>query len=86
MTGEVVTSALTTAFRADRPGGTAGVYEAIIEVNGAPARIGWAVLPDGTQVGLVNREGVRSGAPPLDTADLSFTYNGAQHCAARKAP
>ncbi len=62
------------------------MYEANIEVNGAPARIGWAVLPDGTQVGLVNREGVRSEAPPLNTEDLSFTYHGAQHHAMRKAP
>jgi hypothetical protein len=86
VSGDVVTSTLTTAFRADLAGGAAGVYEANIEVNGAPARIGWAVLPDGTQVGLVNREGVRSEAPPLNTDDLSFTYNGAHHHAVRKAP
>ena len=31
----------------------AGVYEAKINVDGATARMGWAVLPGGQQVGIV---------------------------------
>jgi hypothetical protein len=86
VSGEVEVGRLSTSFRADRAGEPAGVYEANIEVNGAPARIGWAVLPNGEQVGIVNREGVKTEAPTLNTERLVFTYQGAEYPAIRKGP
>jgi hypothetical protein len=54
----------------------AGVYQARISVNGLATRIGWAVLPDGTQVGLAVAGATRYPAPPLDLANGSFTLGG----------
>jgi hypothetical protein len=54
----------------------AGVYQARIAVNGLATRIGWAVLPDGTQVGLAVAGATRYPAPPLDLANGSFTLGG----------
>ena len=54
----------------------AGVYQARIAVNGLATRIGWAVLPDGTQVGLAVAGTTRYPAPPLDLANGSFTLRG----------
>jgi hypothetical protein len=62
------------------------VYEATIEVNGAPARIGWAVLPDGSQVGVLAVGDTRSGAPTLNLADLTFEHNGRLFTAWRAGP
>ena len=55
----------------------AGVYQARIAVDGLATRIGWAVLPDGTQVGLAVAGTTKYPAPPLDLANGSFTLNGA---------
>lgn len=55
----------------------AGIYQARIAVNGLATRIGWAVLPDGTQVGLAVAGTTKYPAPPLDLANGSFTLNGA---------
>jgi hypothetical protein len=54
----------------------AGVYQARIAVNGLATRIGWAVLPDGTQVGLAVAGTTKYPAPPLDLANGSFTLRG----------
>jgi hypothetical protein len=55
----------------------AGVFQARITVNGLATRIGWAVLPDGTQVGMAVAGTTRYPAPPLDLANGSFTLGGA---------
>ncbi len=54
----------------------AGVYQARIAINGLATRIGWAVLPDGTQVGVAVAGATKYPAPPLDLANGSFTLNG----------
>ena len=64
-------------FSAELSPHPAGVYQARIAVNGLATRIGWAVLPDGTQVGLAVAGATRYPAPPLDLANGSFTLGGA---------
>ncbi|GEL16779.1 hypothetical protein PA7_06160 [Pseudonocardia asaccharolytica DSM 44247 = NBRC 16224] len=44
----------------------AGLYEGEATVDGAPARIGWIVLPDGSQVGVGKVGGDPGPAPVLD--------------------
>jgi hypothetical protein len=57
----------------------AGVYKAEIEVNGQDAYLGWAVLPDGTQLGAVRSGQSVTPAPPLTidvtTAPVSATFS-----------
>ena len=84
VSGEVVVDGRSTAFRADLASEPAGVYEADIQVNGEPARVGWAVLSTGEQAGVVNRGGVRTRAPLLDTEALVFEYQGEMHEAERR--
>jgi hypothetical protein len=64
-------------FSAELSPHPAGVYQARIAVNGLATRIGWAVLPDGTQVGLAVAGATKYPAPLLDLANGSFTLNGA---------
>ena len=64
-------------FSAELSPRPAGVYQARITVNGLATRIGWAVLPDGTQLGVAVAGTTRNAAPPLDLGDLSFTLSGA---------
>jgi hypothetical protein len=60
----------------------AGVFQARITVNGLATRIGWAVLPDGTQVGVAVAGATRYAAPPLDLSEDSFTLDGTSFRAA----
>ena len=60
----------------------AGIYQARIAVNGLATRIGWAVLPDGTQLGVAVVGTARQPAPPLDLGDGAFTLDGASFTAA----
>ena len=60
----------------------AGVYQARIAVNGLATRIGWAVLPDGTQAGVAVAGTTKSPAPPLDLSNNSFTLGGTTFTAA----
>jgi hypothetical protein len=69
-------------FAAELSPHPAGVYQARIEVNGLATRIGWAVLPDGTQVGVAVQGTAELPAPPLDLSDGGFTINGASFTAA----
>jgi hypothetical protein len=64
-------------FSAELSPHPAGVYQARITVNGLATRIGWAVLPDGTQAGVAVAGSTKYAAPPLDLANGSFTLNGA---------
>jgi hypothetical protein len=54
----------------------AGVFQFRREVNGLATRIGWTVLPDGSQVGLEDSGATRTPAPWLDTATGAFTADG----------
>jgi hypothetical protein len=74
--GNITVPGLATRFLASRADRPAGVYRAEIQLNGKPAIVGWAVLPDGTQVGLVAQDGPVMNAPPLDTETLTFDLNG----------
>jgi hypothetical protein len=69
-------------FAAELSPHPAGVYQARIEVNGLATRIGWAVLPDGTQVGVAVEGTAELPAPPLDLSDGGFTIDGASSTAA----
>ncbi|MGH3774064.1 MAG: hypothetical protein ACRDRW_22180 [Pseudonocardiaceae bacterium] len=51
-------------------GKPAGLYEGRGTVDGVANRIGWIVLPDGSQVGIRNVNGKRSPAPRLDSDKL----------------
>jgi hypothetical protein len=78
MFGTVTPSAgLTFPYSAELSPRPAGIYQARILVNGLATRIGWAVLPDGTQLGVAVAGTTRSGAPPLDLSDGNFTLDGA---------
>jgi hypothetical protein len=77
MFGMVTPSAgLSFPFSAGLSPRPAGVYQARITVNGLATRIGWAVLPDGTQLGVAVAGPTRYAAPPLDLSDASFTLGG----------
>ena len=54
----------------------AGVFQYRKEVNGLATRVGWVVLPDGAEAGLVDTGPTRSPAPWLDPATGSFTEDG----------
>jgi len=83
MFGTVTANAgLSFPFSAELSPHPAGVYQARITVNGLAARIGWAVLPDGTQVGLAVAGATKYPAPLLDLASGSFTLGGASFKAA----
>ena len=69
-------------FSAELSPRPAGVYQARIAVNGLATRIGWAVLPDGTQVGVAVAGTTKYPAPPLDLSNNSFTLDGSSFTAA----
>ncbi|MGH4026446.1 MAG: hypothetical protein ACRDRV_17865 [Pseudonocardiaceae bacterium] len=48
----------------------AGLYDGRGTVNGAPARVGWIVLQDGSQVGVADVGGDPRPAPALDPRQL----------------
>lgn len=60
----------------------AGIFQARIAVNGLATRIGWAVLPDGTQVGVAVAGNAKTPAPALNLSDGSFTLDGTSFKAA----
>jgi hypothetical protein len=53
-----------------------GLWKATAEVRGATVEGGWVVLEDGTQVGLVRRNGVPATAPLIDPAAGRVTIDG----------
>jgi hypothetical protein len=83
MFGTVTASAgLSFPFSAELSPRPAGVYQARIAVNGLATRIGWAVLPDGTQLGVAVAGTTKYPAPPLDLSNNSFTLDGSSFTAA----
>jgi hypothetical protein len=58
------------------------VYQYRHELQGLATRIGWVVLPDGTQVGIADSGTTRTPAPRLDTTSGDFTLDGATLSAA----
>jgi hypothetical protein len=55
-------------FAAQAAKAPAGLYEGRAQVRGVVNRIGWIVLPDGTQIGLRERGAQKIAAPVLDPA------------------
>jgi hypothetical protein len=83
MFGTVTPSAgVSFPFSAELAPRPAGVYQARIAVNRLATRIGWAVLPDGTQLGVVVSGTTKSPAPALDLGNGSFVLDGASFTAA----
>ena len=72
---------LSVPFSAELSPEPAGVYQARITVDGLATRIGWAVLPDGTQMGVAVAGTTKYAAPPLDLSNDSFTLGGASFTA-----
>jgi hypothetical protein len=68
-------------FSAELSPDPAGVYQARITVNGLATRIGWVVLPNGTQMGVAVAGTTKWAAPPLDLVNDSFTLGGASFTA-----
>jgi hypothetical protein len=60
----------------------AGIFQARIAVNGLATRIGWAVLPDGTQFGVSVAGNAKTPAPPLNPSSGGFTLDGTSFTAA----
>ncbi|MFC5996773.1 hypothetical protein ACFQE5_21430 [Pseudonocardia hispaniensis] len=54
----------------------AGLYEGETTVGGEPARIGWIVLPDGSQVGVGTVGGDPGPAPLLDLGEGGAAVGG----------
>jgi serine/threonine-protein kinase len=74
--GNVTAGGTVRPFAAQIAVGAEGLYENRRTVEGIATRIGWIVLPDGTQVGIRNNGGERSAAPPLDPITLQSVDDG----------
>jgi serine/threonine-protein kinase len=66
--GSITLGGATLPFSAQAATGQAGLYQSRRVLNGIATRIGWIVLPDGSQVGIRNNGGNRTPAPRLDPA------------------
>jgi len=58
-------------FAAQQAESPAGLYEGRGTVDGAPARVGWIVLPDGSQTGIAKIGDTTRPAPALDPDQLT---------------
>jgi hypothetical protein len=75
--GEITVGSRHWPYSARIAGKPAGLYEGRSDVRGVPARIGWIVLPDGVQVGVLSAAGANpQPAPPLDVATLAAQVDG----------
>ncbi|WP_432042821.1 hypothetical protein [Streptomyces cadmiisoli] len=72
------------AFTADRAKKPSGLYRATATVREARIDAGWIVLRDGSQVGVLTRDGAPSPAPRIDPATGAVTVDG-QRLTARPA-
>jgi hypothetical protein len=74
--GNLTVSGTVRPFSAQIATGPAGLFQSRRTVEGITTRIGWIVLPDGTEVGVRNRNAERSPAPPLDPITLVALEDG----------
>jgi serine/threonine-protein kinase len=63
-----------------------GLYKATAKIRGANVVGGWVVMPDGTQVGLLRRNGITGPAPVIDTATGQVTIDGTSIAAGEPDP
>jgi hypothetical protein len=75
--GTVTVGGRTWTFTAGPVAKPSGLYRASQSVRGAKVVAGWIVLPDGSQVGILDTDGVPAAAPLLDPSTLSASLNGA---------
>jgi hypothetical protein len=66
VSGTLVNGGRSLPFTADSAAPPSGLYEGRADVRGVRARIGWIVLPDGSQVGAGKVGDAPVDAPPLD--------------------
>lgn len=66
------------AFTADKAVKPSGLWRATATVRGAKVEGGWIVLPNGRQVGVVDRDGKPTPAPRIDPATGAVTVDGQQ--------
>ncbi|WP_372672902.1 hypothetical protein [Amycolatopsis kentuckyensis] len=77
VTGTVTAAGKTWQFTAPTAKKPAGLYRAAPKVKGKPAKVGWIVQPDGSQVGVLTTEADSVAAPALDAAAGTATVDGA---------
>jgi serine/threonine protein kinase len=75
--GTITVGGVGRPFSATAAIGPAGLYQSKRVLNGIATRIGWIVLPDGSQVGIRNENGVRTPAPRLEPAAAVAVDGGA---------
>ncbi|MFJ8113255.1 hypothetical protein [Streptomyces sp. NPDC096132] len=63
-------------FTADKAKKPSGLYRATATVRSATIDAGWIVLKDGTQVGVLTRDGLASPAPGFDPETGAVTVDG----------
>ena len=68
-----------------RSASPAGLYRANIVFHGLAVVVGWAVLPDGTQQGVVVTGTTKQPAPMLNLSNGAFTLEGVNFTAAQVA-
>jgi hypothetical protein len=83
LSGTISTAAGQIPFLAAAAAPPAGVYRAEIQFNGTDTYIGWAVLADGSQLGVIDTRGGGLPAPPLDLGSSTFQLNGQTYHADR---
>ena len=76
ITGEVRIAGKVFRFRIDRAGAPAGIYRGKATPAGSTAKIGWIVLPDGSQVGIASTGTAKQPAPRLNPAAPVVTFAG----------
>jgi serine/threonine-protein kinase len=76
VTGTVTVDARTWRFTIPLATKPAGLYRATPTVQGRPAKVGWIVQPDGSQVGVLTAGGTSTSAPPLNPAAGTATVDG----------
>ncbi|MFD9323215.1 hypothetical protein ACFWDQ_37140 [Streptomyces sp. NPDC060053] len=74
------------AFAADRAKKPSGLWKATATVRSAKIDGGWIVLKDGTQVGILTRDGKPSPAPRIDPETGAVTVDGQQLTARPATP
>ncbi|MFH0179347.1 hypothetical protein ACIA6D_38755 [Streptomyces cacaoi] len=74
------------AFSADRATKPSGLWRATATVRSAKIDGGWIVLKDGTQVGILTRDGKPSPAPRIDPETGAVTVDGQQLTARPATP
>jgi serine/threonine-protein kinase len=77
ITGTIELTDRTWKFTAAKAVKPSGLYRATARVSGAKIDGGWIVLPDGKQVGIVDRDGAPSAAPSIDPETGAVTIDGA---------